>query len=146
LSSGICISCFSAGGRGHTIGLFDFRDLGLLPLFALALLLLGLGDLPPVVLQYATVTRFDICSRRRFAHNETVRVRVRVMREVQAAAQTLGLEVATLEVRRADDFAPAIEALKGSADALYVVTEPLANTNRVQINTLALGARLPTLQ
>jgi hypothetical protein len=25
------------------------------------------------------------------------------------------------------------------------VTEPLANTNRIQINTLALGARLPTM-
>jgi putative ABC transport system substrate-binding protein len=67
------------------------------------------------------------------------------MREVQTAAQTLGLEVATLEIRRAEDIAPAIEALKGGADALYVVTEPLVNTNRVQINTLALGARLPTL-
>ena len=67
------------------------------------------------------------------------------MREVQAAAQTLGLEATTLEIRRAEDIASAIEALKGGADALYVVTEPLMNSNRVQINTLALGARLPTL-
>jgi putative ABC transport system substrate-binding protein len=67
------------------------------------------------------------------------------MREVQTAAQKLGLEVATLEIRRAEDIAPAVEALKGGAGALYVVTEPLMNTNRVQINTLALGARLPTL-
>jgi putative ABC transport system substrate-binding protein len=67
------------------------------------------------------------------------------MREVQAAAQTLGLEVATLEIRRAEDIAPAMGALKGGADALYVVTEPLVNANRVQINTLALDARLPTL-
>ena len=67
------------------------------------------------------------------------------MREVQAAAHTLGLEVITLEIRRAEDIAPAIERLKGGADALYVVTEPLVNTNRVQINNLALGARLPTL-
>ena len=67
------------------------------------------------------------------------------MREVQAAAQTLGLEVTTVEIRRAEDIAPAIETLKGGADALYVVTEPLANTNRIQINTLALAARLPTL-
>jgi ABC-type uncharacterized transport system substrate-binding protein len=63
----------------------------------------------------------------------------------QAAAQALGVEVARLEIRRAEDIAPAIEALKGGADALYVVTEPLMNTNRIQINTLALGARLPTL-
>ena len=67
------------------------------------------------------------------------------MREVEAAAHTLGLDVATLEIRRADDIAPAIEALKGGADALYVVTEPLANTNRNQINSLALSARLLTL-
>jgi putative ABC transport system substrate-binding protein len=67
------------------------------------------------------------------------------MREVEAAAQTLGLDIARLEIRRAEDIAPAIEAIKGVADALYVVTEPLANTNRIQINTLALGARLPTL-
>jgi len=67
------------------------------------------------------------------------------MREVAVAAQTLGLEVATLEVRRAEDIAPAMNALSGGADALYVVTEPLVNTNRIQINSLALQARLPTL-
>ena len=42
------------------------------------------------------------------------------MGEVQAAARTLGLEVAPLEIRRAEDIAPAFEALKGRADALYV--------------------------
>ena len=67
------------------------------------------------------------------------------MREVQAAARTLGLEVVALEIRRAEDIAPAFEALKGRADALYVGTDPLVNTNRIRINTLALGARLPTM-
>jgi putative tryptophan/tyrosine transport system substrate-binding protein len=67
------------------------------------------------------------------------------MGEVQAAARTLGLEVVPAEIRRAEDIAPTIEALKGRADALYVVTEPLVNTNRVRLNTLALGARLPTM-
>jgi ABC-type uncharacterized transport system substrate-binding protein len=67
------------------------------------------------------------------------------MRDVLAAAHTLGLDVVPLEIRQAKDIAPAIEALKGRADALYVVTEPLVNTNRVQINTLARAARLPTL-
>jgi putative ABC transport system substrate-binding protein len=38
-----------------------------------------------------------------------------------------------------------LESLKGGADALYVVTEPLVNTNRVRINTLANVARLPTM-
>jgi putative ABC transport system substrate-binding protein len=64
---------------------------------------------------------------------------------VQAAAHTLGLDVATLEIRRAEDIAPAFEALKGRSDALYVVAEPLVSTNRIRINTLALGARLPTM-
>jgi len=67
------------------------------------------------------------------------------MREVQAAARTLGLEVTPLEIRRAEDIAPAIEPLKGHADGLYVVTEALANTNRSAINTLALTARLSTM-
>jgi putative ABC transport system substrate-binding protein len=67
------------------------------------------------------------------------------MREVQAIGKTLGLEVATLEIRRAEDIAPAFEALKGRAEALYVPADPLVGTNRVRINTLALGARLPTM-
>ena len=51
------------------------------------------------------------------------------MGEVQAAARTLGLEVVTFEIRRAEDIAPAFEALKGRADALYVVSDPLVNAN-----------------
>jgi putative ABC transport system substrate-binding protein len=50
------------------------------------------------------------------------------MREVQAAARTLGLEVIPLEVRRGEDIAPALESLKGRAEALYVVLDPLVNT------------------
>src|SRR5260370_1048000 len=67
------------------------------------------------------------------------------MGEVEAAARALGFEVAKLEIRRAEDIAPAFEALKGGADALYVCGDPLVNTNRVRINTLALAARLPTM-
>jgi putative ABC transport system substrate-binding protein len=66
------------------------------------------------------------------------------MREVQAAARTLGLEVITLEIRRGEDIVPAFEALNGRADALYVCIDPLVNTHRIRINTLALAARLPT--
>ena len=40
------------------------------------------------------------------------------MGEVQRAARTLGLEVAKFEIRRAEDIAPAFEALKGRAEAL----------------------------
>jgi len=65
--------------------------------------------------------------------------------EVQAAALTLGLEVATSEIRQAEDIAPAFEALKGRADALYVCADALVVTNRIRINTLAQGARLLTM-
>jgi putative tryptophan/tyrosine transport system substrate-binding protein len=65
--------------------------------------------------------------------------------EVQAAARTLGLEVDTLEIRGAQDIAPAFEALKGRADALYVCIDALANANRIRINIRAVGARLPTM-
>jgi putative ABC transport system substrate-binding protein len=50
----------------------------------------------------------------------------------------------TAEIHRADDIAPALEAFKGKADALYIHTDPLMNTNRAQISNLALEARLPT--
>jgi putative ABC transport system substrate-binding protein len=58
-----------------------------------------------------------------------------------ASISTLGLEATILEIRRAEDVAPAFEALKDRADALYVVGAPLTFT----ITTLALGARIPTI-
>jgi putative ABC transport system substrate-binding protein len=67
------------------------------------------------------------------------------MSEVRAAAQMLGLEVATHEIGRAEEIAPAFEVLKGRADAIYIATDPLFTSNRIRINTLALGARLPTI-
>jgi putative ABC transport system substrate-binding protein len=67
------------------------------------------------------------------------------MREFQAAAGTLGLEVATLEIRRGEDIVPAFEAIEGHTDALYVCADPLVVTHQVRINTLALAARLPTM-
>jgi ABC-type uncharacterized transport system substrate-binding protein len=66
------------------------------------------------------------------------------MRELQALAGKLGLEAVTLEIRRAEDMAPAFEALKG-AEALYVCGDPLVSANRVRIVTFALAARLPTM-
>src|SRR5262249_54485198 len=52
------------------------------------------------------------------------------MAEAQAAARTLGLAVVTSDVRGAEDIAPAFDALKGRADALYVCGSPLMTTNR----------------
>jgi putative tryptophan/tyrosine transport system substrate-binding protein len=67
------------------------------------------------------------------------------MGEAQATAGALGLEVTTSEIQRAEDISPAFDALKGRADALYVCVDPLVNTHRIRINTLALAARLPTM-
>ena len=67
------------------------------------------------------------------------------MGEVQTAAHMLGLEVTTSEIRRAEDIASAIETIKGRADALYVSGDTLFNAHRIGINTLAMGARLPTM-
>jgi putative ABC transport system substrate-binding protein len=65
--------------------------------------------------------------------------------ELQAAAGKLGLEVLTLEIQRPQDIAPALETVKGRADALYVCQDLLTVGNRMRINTLALGARLPVM-
>ena len=65
--------------------------------------------------------------------------------EVQAAAPKLSLEVNTLDLRRADDIASAIEQLKGRAQAIYVVGDAFVFDNQTQINRLALVARLPTM-
>jgi putative ABC transport system substrate-binding protein len=70
---------------------------------------------------------------------------VREMREVQTTARTLGLDVVRLEIRQAEDIAPAFESLTNRAEALYVCANPLTNTYRLRINTLALAARLPTI-
>jgi putative tryptophan/tyrosine transport system substrate-binding protein len=65
--------------------------------------------------------------------------------EVQAAARTLGVDVATAEMRQTTDVNSTFELLKSRTDALYVVADPLVYTNRVLIGTLALGARLPMM-
>jgi putative ABC transport system substrate-binding protein len=67
------------------------------------------------------------------------------MREVRTAADNLRLESVTLGLRRAEDVAPVFANMKGRADALYVVADPLLNTNRSRIHTLAMGARLPAI-
>jgi putative ABC transport system substrate-binding protein len=65
--------------------------------------------------------------------------------EVQAMARTLGLETVIPDVRRPEDIARALEALKDRVEALYVIADPLVTTNRIRINTLALRARIPTI-
>ena len=78
-------------------------------------------------------------------HNAGNPVTASEMGQVQDAARTLGLEVVNSEIRRSEDITPALEGLKDRADAIYIQSDPLMNTNWVRISTLALGARLPTL-
>jgi putative ABC transport system substrate-binding protein len=64
--------------------------------------------------------------------------------EIQGTAQILKIDIAPVDIRRAEELAPGFASLK-EADALYIIADPLLNTNRVRINTLALTARLPTM-
>ena len=56
-----------------------------------------------------------------------------------------GLEVTRLEVRNAQDIAPAFETLKDHHYFLYVVVDGLIAANRTRILTFATSARLPTI-
>jgi putative ABC transport system substrate-binding protein len=67
------------------------------------------------------------------------------MGEAQAAARTLGIDTVTFEIRRAEDIARAFDELKGRPEALYVLGDGLLDFNRLRVNVLALGARLPTM-
>jgi putative tryptophan/tyrosine transport system substrate-binding protein len=68
------------------------------------------------------------------------------MGQLRNAAAMLGLAVGTLEIQRAQDITKALEGLRGRADALYVCTDAaIIHSNRVQLNTLALGEGLPTM-
>ena len=63
----------------------------------------------------------------------------------EAAARSLGVEVAPLAIQRVEDFSPAFKAIKTKADAVYVAIDQLMVANLMRILTLALGARLPTI-
>ena len=76
------------------------------------------------------------------ANNPTATLSVE---EILPAASKLGLEVIRLDVKHPEDIAPVIGSLNGRAQALYVVGDPLTADNQIQINTLALAARLPTM-
>jgi putative ABC transport system substrate-binding protein len=70
---------------------------------------------------------------------------VRQIRDLTTAAEALGLHVLPLEIRRAEDVAPAFAALNSQATALYIVQDALVIANIPRIMTFALTARLPTV-
>ena len=55
------------------------------------------------------------------------------------------LDSSGIELRRTEDISPAFDAFKSRVQALYVCADALVNANSVRINTLALGAHLPTM-
>jgi putative ABC transport system substrate-binding protein len=67
------------------------------------------------------------------------------MDAVQKAARRLKIGTVIVDVREEPQIAPAIKKLKGKADALYVCTDPFVTHHRIGINTLAVGAGLPTV-
>jgi putative ABC transport system substrate-binding protein len=67
------------------------------------------------------------------------------MNETVAAARTLDLDIAPLEIRKMQDIAPVFEKLNAEADALYVVVDQLVVTNFNRILTFALSTRLPMI-
>ena len=67
------------------------------------------------------------------------------MERAEKAARTLGFEPIRLEVRDAQDIAPAIAGITGSGVALYGCIDTLVNSNQMKINQQALSARLPTM-
>src|SRR5262245_40484329 len=78
--------------------------------------------------------------------NVSYRATVQEMQQVRKLAGALGIEAVPLEIRQAKDIAPVFETYKDGAEALYVCSDPLLASNRTRLNTLALAARLPTME
>ena len=65
--------------------------------------------------------------------------------DTKAAARTLGLDFASLEIQQPEDIPTTFETLRTKVDAIYVVSDALIATNSSRIITLALKAQLPTI-
>lgn len=66
------------------------------------------------------------------------------VRGTEAAARTLGVQLKTVPVRGADDFAPALNALRGIEGVLHTDT-PLFVTHRARLVDAVAGRRLPAV-
>jgi putative tryptophan/tyrosine transport system substrate-binding protein len=67
------------------------------------------------------------------------------LRDIQAIARKLGIDVDPLEVRRAEDIDQVLATIKPGTQALYVCIDSLVNANSRRINGTALKLRLPTI-
>jgi putative tryptophan/tyrosine transport system substrate-binding protein len=70
----------------------------------------------------------------------------RWQKEVDAAAQALGLQLRYLSITGADDVAPAFrDAIKSGAGAMLVASDAVVDLQAAQISALALSNRMPTM-
>lgn len=68
----------------------------------------------------------------------------RFFRELQRAAELLGLQLEFIEVTRPDGIEPAFKAAKnGGADAIMMMWSPLFYLHRAQVATVAMEVALP---
>ena len=67
------------------------------------------------------------------------------LRECETAARARGLDVIPMELRGPEDIAATFESLAGRAEALYVASDALTDTNYARIGSLALSARMATI-
>jgi putative ABC transport system substrate-binding protein len=70
---------------------------------------------------------------------------VRQLRDVETTVNALGLQFVKCELQRIEDVASVIDGLKGRAEALYVISDPLLFSHRDRVNVLAMSIRLPTI-
>jgi ABC-type uncharacterized transport system substrate-binding protein len=69
-----------------------------------------------------------------------------IFKEMQAAAQTLGVQLEPVDVRQPDDFDKNFTAItKKRADALMVLSSPIFNIHEAQIVRFAAANRLPAM-
>jgi putative tryptophan/tyrosine transport system substrate-binding protein len=69
-----------------------------------------------------------------------------ILKEIDAAAQALGLQLQSLEARNIKEFESAFQAAtRGNAKALAVLVDPLFTSNRKRIVELATKNRLPAI-
>ena len=69
-----------------------------------------------------------------------------IFKEMQAAAQTLGVQLEPVDVRQPDDFDKTFTAItKKRADALMVLSSPIFNIHEAQIVRFAAANRLPAM-
>jgi putative tryptophan/tyrosine transport system substrate-binding protein len=67
------------------------------------------------------------------------------VQDVENAAKKLNVVTTLFKISEIDDIGPVFASLKDQCDALYVCSDPLVNTGRVRIVSLALDASAPTI-